>query len=52
MLKKIRKFTYSFFSSLLKKAVTKVGYDADDLPADPKAYDDLPKCCKKDNEPH
>ncbi len=36
----------------LKKAVTKVGYDADDLPADPKAYDALPQCCKKDNDPH
>lgn len=36
----------------LKIAVTKVGYDADDLPADPKAYNRLPDCCKKDNEPH
>lgn len=36
----------------LKIAVTKVGYDADYLPADPKAYNRLPDCCKKDNEPH
>lgn len=36
----------------LKIAVTKVGYDADDLPAVEKAYDALPKCCKKDVAPH
>ena len=36
----------------LKKAVTKIGYDADDLVADQKAYDRLPECCKKDNAPH
>jgi copper chaperone CopZ len=33
----------------IKKAVTKTGYDADDLPAKPKAYKKLPECCKKDN---
>lgn len=36
----------------LKIAVTKIGYDADDLPADPKAYKRLPDCCKKENAPH
>lgn len=36
----------------LKKAITKIGYDADELEADPKAYERLPACCKKDNEPH
>ncbi len=36
----------------LKKAISKIGYDADDVPADPKAYDRLPDCCKKGNEPH
>lgn len=36
----------------LKKAVTKVGYDADELPADIKAYNSLPACCKKDVAPH
>lgn len=36
----------------LKIAVTKVGYDADEMPADQKAYDRLPACCQKDNEPH
>jgi len=36
----------------LKKAVTKVGYDADELEADPKAYEKLPACCKKDAPPH
>ena len=32
----------------IKKAITQAGYDADDLPADPKAYDKLDACCKKD----
>lgn len=36
----------------LKKAITKLGYDADDLPADQKAHDRLPACCQKGNEPH
>lgn len=36
----------------LKTAITKIGYDADDLPADQKAHDRLPACCQKGNEPH
>ena len=36
----------------LKIAVTKVGYDADDLIAEEKAYNALPDCCKKDVAPH
>ncbi len=36
----------------LKKAVSKIGYDADEVPADPKAYNRLPSCCKKDVAPH
>lgn len=36
----------------IKKAITKIGYDADDLMADEKAYDKLPACCKRDVEPH
>jgi len=36
----------------LKKAVTKIGYDADELPAELKAYNALPACCKKDVAPH
>ncbi len=36
----------------LQKAITKLGYDADDLPADKKAHDRLPACCQKGNEPH
>ena len=31
----------------IREAVTKVGYDADEMPADKKAYDNLPGCCKK-----
>lgn len=31
----------------IRKAVSDVGYDADEVKADPKAYDNLPDCCKK-----
>ena len=30
----------------VKKAITKLGYDADDLKADPVAYEGLDNCCK------
>jgi copper chaperone CopZ len=36
----------------LRTAITKIGYDADDKTADPKAYEKLPACCKKDNAVH
>lgn len=36
----------------LKKAVTKIGYDADDMIAEEKAYSKLPACCKKGVKPH
>lgn len=36
----------------LKTAITKLGYDADELKADEKAYAKLPACCKKDNPTH
>ncbi len=36
----------------IKKAITKIGYDVDDLLADDKAYEKLPACCKKDAPPH
>ena len=36
----------------IKKAITKIGYDADELLADEKAYGKLPACCKKDVAPH
>lgn len=32
----------------IRIAVSKLGYDADSIPADPKAYDKLKDCCKKD----
>jgi len=31
----------------IKKSISKTGYDAENLAADKKAYDKLPKCCKK-----
>ena len=36
----------------LKTAVTKIGYDADEMVADQKAHDRLPACCQKGAEPH
>lgn len=33
----------------IRKAINKIGYDADDSPSDPKAYDNLHHCCKKDS---
>ena len=35
----------------IRKAVAAVGYDADDVLADPKAYKSLPPCCKKPDDP-
>ena len=31
----------------IKTAIANAGYDADDVPANPDAYKELPKCCKK-----
>ena len=36
----------------IKKAISESGYDADELPAEAKAYDKLEDCCKKDQAPH
>lgn len=35
----------------IRVAISKVGYDADDVPADPKAYSKLDACCKKPDDP-
>ncbi len=32
----------------IKEAISKSGYDADDVKADGKSYEALPGCCKKD----
>ncbi len=32
----------------IRKAVTRLGYYADDLPGDPKAFAALPDCCQKE----
>ena len=32
----------------IRMAISKIGYDADSIPADKKAYNRLPDCCKKD----
>ncbi|MFN0276020.1 MAG: heavy-metal-associated domain-containing protein [Chitinophagales bacterium] len=32
----------------IKQAIAAIGYDAGDVPADEKAYDDLHACCKKE----
>ncbi len=36
----------------IRKMISKLGYDADKVPADEKAYEKLPACCKKDAPPH
>lgn len=36
----------------LREAISELGYDADDVEADPKAYAKLPACCKKGVAPH
>ena len=36
----------------LRTAVQQTGYDADELPADARAYSRLPECCKKTNNVH
>ena len=38
--------------SLLRKAVTVIGYDADSLTALPEAYERLPACCKRGGHGH
>jgi copper chaperone CopZ len=39
-------------SDKIKIAISKAGYDADELHADPEAYEKLPPCCKKDGPKH
>jgi mercuric ion binding protein len=36
----------------IRTALSKIGYDADNVKADPKAYEKLPSCCKKDAAVH
>jgi copper chaperone CopZ len=36
----------------LRKAISEIGYDADDVMANQEAHDKLPACCQKGNEPH
>lgn len=36
----------------LRSAVQKTGYDADELPAEARAYTRLPECCKKTSAAH
>lgn len=36
----------------IKKAISEVGYDADELTADQKGYNKLPACCKKGGMDH
>lgn len=36
----------------IKKKITLIGYDADELVADQKAHDALPGCCQKTAKPH
>ena len=36
----------------IRLAISKIGYDADNVAADPVAYEKLPGCCKKGNKEH
>ncbi|MEI6435084.1 MAG: cation transporter [Bacteroidota bacterium] len=36
----------------LRKKISKLGYDADEIPCDTVAYKKLPACCKKDAPKH
>lgn len=36
----------------IRKAISEIGYDADDVPANQEAHDKLPKCCQKGNAAH
>jgi len=36
----------------IRKAVSLIGYDADHVAADPKAYENLPSCCRKGGHDH
>jgi mercuric ion binding protein len=36
----------------IREAITKIGYDADSLAADPKSYKKLPDCCKHESTEH
>ena len=36
----------------IRRAISKLGYDADSIPADKIAYNKLPSCCKKDAKKH
>jgi len=36
----------------IRKAIADSGYDADEVPANPKAYKKLANCCKKENASH
>ena len=39
-------------AEVLRTAVQKTGYDADNVTADARAYDRLPECCKKTASAH
>lgn len=36
----------------IKSAISKLGYDADEIKADSIAYSNLPECCRNPNVPH
>lgn len=44
---KIKYNTDKLSETDIRVAISDAGYDADDMPADPKAYSVLPGCCKK-----
>lgn len=52
-----RKLTVKFKNDVIslaeiKKQISALGYNADEVPADPKAYEQLPACCKAGGMEH
>lgn len=48
----IRYNTKSTTPDDLRRKISKLGYDADNIPCDKVAYEKLPPCCKKDAPKH
>lgn len=44
----VRYYSDKVTEEAIKKALTMIGYDADNIPADKNAYENLHECCKKE----
>jgi mercuric ion binding protein len=48
----VRYYPTKITPAVIRMAISKLGYDADTIPADKIAYEKLPACCKKDAKKH